>query len=109
MCARYCTKKRSVPSECPCVSCTVGMLPLLKMLKVTRTSVAELCQNNNCRIICSYVFSFLSCHNVFKLNQKFATAGNMIQVSSVCMLLLTVQLSSDVSIFGNLQLHSKEK
>lgn len=114
MCAHYCTKKRGVPSGVSlhllhCGDAASKAQPLLKMLEVTRTSVAELCQNNNRRIICSYMFSFLTRHTVFKLNQKFATAGNVIQVSSVCMLLLTVQLSSGVSVFGNLQLHSKEK
>lgn len=94
---------------------TLQMLPLtkahclFKILKMFRARMAELCLKNNFRIISSHVFSFLLQHTVFKLNHKFAIAGNMIQVGSIYTLLLALQLSSGVSVHNNSQLHSKEK
>lgn len=82
---------------------------LFKMLKVLRARMAELCHKNNFRIIYGHVFSFLLQHTVFKLNCKFAAAGNVIQVCSICILLLALQLFSGVSIHSNSQLRSKEK
>lgn len=82
---------------------------LFKMLKVFHARMAGLCCKSNFRIIYGHVFSFFLQHTVFKLNHKFANAGNMIQVGSICLLLLALQLFSGISVHSNSQLHSKEK
>lgn len=69
---------------------------LLKMLEEPHARVAELCHRNKFRVICGYVFSLLLQHAVFKSHCKFATAENMIEVGSICILLLALQLSAGV-------------
>lgn len=69
---------------------------LLKMLEGPHARVVELCHRNKFRVICGHVFSLLLQHAVFKSHYRFAAAKNMIEVGSICILLLALQLFAGV-------------